>query len=83
MLYKFLILPNTDIGPKWLLRNDACTNLAVGIISAVLDNRKDFEFLIKLPHEEDCLDCDNLFELFDEKYHDRVKFYRESIPISP
>jgi len=73
----------TGIGPKWLLRNDACTNLAVGIISAVLDNREDFEFLIKLPHEDDCIDCDNLFELFDEKYHSRVKFYRESIPISP
>ena len=74
---------NTGIGPKWLLRNDACTNLAVGIISTLLDNREDYEFLIKLPFEEDCLDCNNLFELFDEKYHSRVKFYRESIPISP
>lgn len=73
----------TDIGPKWLLRNDACTNIAVGIISTLLDQNDHYEFLIKLPYEEDCLDCDNLFELFKEKYHSRIKFYREHIPISP
>ena len=74
---------NTDIGPKWLLRNDACTNIAVGIISTLLDKNENYEFLIKLPYEEDCLDCDNLFELFKEQYHSRIKFYREHIPISP
>jgi len=74
---------NTDIGPRWLLRNDACTNIAVGIISTLLDQNDHYEFLIKLPEEKDCLDCDNLFELFKSKYHDRITFYRENIPISP
>ena len=73
----------TAIGPKWLLRNDACTNIAVGIISTLLDQNDHYEFLIKLPYEEDCIDCNNLFELFKEKYHNRIKFYREHIPISP
>lgn len=73
----------TDLGPKWLLRNDACTNIAVGIISTLLEDRDDYEFLIKLPYEENTLDCGNLFELFDSKYHSRIKFYRQYIPISP
>ena len=73
----------TDIGPKWLLRNDACTNIAVGIISTLLDQNDHYQFLIKLPEEEDCLDCNNLFELFKSKYHTRISFYRENIPISP
>ena len=73
----------TDIGPKWLLRNDACTNIAVGIISTLLDQNDHYQFLIKLPREEDCLDCNNLFELFKPKYHTRISFYREKIPISP
>ena len=47
---------NTDIGPKWLLRNDACTNIAVGIISTLLDQNDHYQFLIKLPREEDCLE---------------------------
>ena len=74
---------NTDIGPMWLLRNDACTNIAVGIISSLLEKRDDYEFLIKLPFEDDCLDVDNLYEFFDSKYHDRISFMREHIPISP
>ena len=67
----------------WLLRNDACTNIMVGIVSTLLKDREDYEFLIKLPFEEDCLDTPNLFELFDEEYHDRISFLREHIPISP
>lgn len=74
---------NTDIGPMWLLRNDACTNIMVGIVSTLLKDREDYEFLIKLPFEEDCLDTNNLFELFDEEFHDRISFFREHIPISP
>ena len=74
---------NTDIGPKWLLRNDACTNIAIGIISTLLDKNENYEFLIKLPYEEDCIDCDNLFELFKPNYHNRIKFLRDRIPISP
>jgi len=73
----------TDLGPMWLLRNDACTNIMVGIVSTLLKDREDYEFLIKLPFEEDCLDTANLFELFDEEYHDRISFLREHIPISP
>ena len=73
----------TDLGPMWLLRNDACTNIMVGIVSTLLKDREDYEFLIKLPFEEDCLDTSNLFELFDEEYHDRISFLREHIPISP
>ena len=74
---------NTAAGPKWLLRNDACTNIAAGIISTLLDKNENYHFLIKLPYEEDCLDILNLFQLFDTKYHARIKFYREHIPISP
>ncbi len=73
----------TDLGPMWLLRNDACTNIMVGIVSTLLKDREDYEFLIKLPFEEDCLDTPNLFELFDEECHDRISFLREHIPISP
>jgi len=39
----------TDLGPMWLLRNDACTNIMVGIVSTLLKDREDYEFLIKLP----------------------------------
>jgi len=74
---------NTDLGPMWLLRNDACTNIMVGIVSTLLKDREDYEFLIKLPFEEDCLDIDNLFALFEEEYRDRISFLREHIPISP
>ena len=74
---------NTETGPKWLLRNDACTNIAVGIISTLLDKNENYEFLIKLPFEEDCLDCNLLSELFKPEYHDRIIFLRDSIPISP
>jgi len=74
---------NTDIGPRWLLRNDACTNIAVGIISTLLDQNEDYEFIVKLPFEEETLDCNNLFELFEEQYRERISFYRDSIPISP
>ena len=38
---------NTESGPKWLLRNDACTNIAVGIISTLLDKNKNYEFDIQ------------------------------------
>jgi hypothetical protein len=55
----------------------------VGIVSTLLKDREDYEFLIKLPYEEDCLDIDNLFALFEEEYRDRISFLREHIPISP
>lgn len=75
---------NTSSGPKWLLRNDACTNLAVGIISALLDKYDNLSFLIKLPEANTTIDVENLYEFFDRKYWDKVKFLRdETIPISP
>jgi len=73
----------TQYGPKWLLKNDACTNIMKGIVSTVLDIREDYEFLIKLPNEYHCADITNLFELFEEKYHKNIKFLRDDIPISP
>ena len=35
---------NTDIGPMWLLRNDACTNIAVGIITRAAPQLNMFSF---------------------------------------
>jgi len=72
-----------DNEPKWMLRNDACVNIAIGIISAILDIKKDIEFLIKLPNIDDVIDIDNYEELFESKYKSNVSFYTEQIPISP
>ena len=70
--------------PKWLLRNDACMNIAIGIISSILDKYPDeFEFIVKIPRISDCSDVESLDNLFDSKYHDRIEFYIERIPISP
>lgn len=70
--------------PQWLLRNDACTNIAVGIISTILEQHPDeFEFIVKLPFASDCDDVTDLHELFESKYHKHIQFYREEIPISP
>jgi hypothetical protein len=70
--------------PQWLLRNDACTNIAVGIISTILEKySNEFQFLVKLPFAQDCDDVNDLFDLFDSKYHDSIEFYREEVPISP
>ena len=75
---------NTEHGPKWLLRNDACMNIAIGIISNILDQYPDdFEFIVKLPFASDCDDIFDLDQLFNEKYLDRIKFYREDLPVSP
>lgn len=69
---------------KWLLRNDACTNIAVGIISTILEKYPEqFEFLVKLPSASNTADVMELRELFKEKYINRIQFYREDIPISP
>jgi len=75
---------NRNEQPQWLLRNDACTNIAVGIISTILSKYSDdFQFLVKLPFAADCDDVNDLYELFDSKYHEFIEFYREEIPISP
>jgi hypothetical protein len=69
---------------RWLLRNDACTNIAVGIISTILERHPDqFEFLVKLPFAEDTADVKVLYELFKDKYHTSIEFYREEVPVSP
>jgi hypothetical protein len=74
----------TEEGPKWLLRNDACMNIAIGIISNILEKYpNDFEFLVKLPFASDCDDIFDLDQLFQEKYLDRIEFYREDLPVSP
>ena len=63
----------TEDGPKWLLRNDACMNIAIGIISNILEKYpNDFEFLVKLPFASDCDDifdfhCVNA-QIIDEVY---------------
>jgi hypothetical protein len=73
-----------DGKPKWLLRNDACMNICIGIVSSILEAYPDeFEFLIKLPAAADCDDLRNLDDLFDQKYLNRIQFYRENVPISP
>lgn len=74
---------NRSGSPKWLLRNDACMNIAIGIISTILENHDDFQFLVKVPPIEDCEDVKDFYELFELQYHDRVYFYTDHIPISP
>jgi hypothetical protein len=69
---------------RWLLRNDACTNIAIGIISTILERHPNrFKFLIKLPFAEDTADVKMLDSLFKEKYHKHIEFYREEVPVSP
>jgi hypothetical protein len=70
--------------PKWLLRNDACMNICIGIVSSILEQYpEEFEFLIKLPAASDTSDVKFLEQLFDEKYRDRIEFFRDDIPHSP
>jgi hypothetical protein len=69
--------------PKWLMRNDACVNICVGIVSTLLERYPDFSFLIKLPPAADTSDVKNLDDLFEAKYLSRIEFYRETIPVSP
>jgi glycosyltransferase involved in cell wall biosynthesis len=69
---------------KWLIRNDACMNICIGIVSSILtEYPKDFKFIIKVPPVEDCADIESHKDLFDEKYLDRIEFYEDFIPISP
>jgi hypothetical protein len=73
-----------DGSTKWLLRNDACTNIMVGIVSTILERYpQDYEFLIKLPAAADTSDVKSLDDLFKAKYRDRIEFYRDNIPHSP
>ena len=75
---------NRTGSPKWLLRNDACTNIAVGIISTILEKySKNFQFIVKLPFPSECEDIEDLYELFDSKYHKNIKFYYEDIDLLP
>ena len=62
-----------DGTPKWLLKNDACMNICIGIVSSILDAYPDeFEFLIKLPSVDDTSDVEFLAELFDQSHLDRI-----------
>ena len=73
-----------DKSTKWLLRNDACTNIAVGIISTILEQYpNEFEFLIKLPAASDTADVRHLEDLFKPQYRGRIEFFRDAIPHSP
>ena len=70
--------------PKWLLRNDACTNIAIGIISTILKRYPDqFKFLIKLPSAFDTVDVVQLEDLFKPEYHKDIEFLIDDIPHSP
>lgn len=69
---------------KWLLRNDACMNICIGIVSSILDAYPDdYEFLIKLPAASDTSDVKHLEDLFDKNHLDRIEFFRDNIPHSP
>ena len=73
-----------DGEPKWLLRNDACMNICIGIVSSILEQYpNDYEFLIKLPPSSDTADVANLDHLFDTKYLENIEFFRDDIPFSP
>ena len=73
-----------DGDPKWLLRNDACMNICIGIVSSILDAYPDdYEFLIKLPAACDTSDVKHLEDLFDKNHLDRIEFFRDNIPHSP
>jgi len=73
-----------DGEPKWLLRNDACMNICIGIVSSILEQYpNDYEFLIKLPPSSDTADVANLDHLFDDKYLKNIEFFRDDIPFSP
>jgi hypothetical protein len=74
----------TEDNSKWLIRNDACMNICIGIVSSILEEYpNEFKFLIKVPPVEDCADIQSHKELFDSKYLDRIDFYEDYIPISP
>ena len=75
---------HVDGKPKWLLRNDACMNIAIGIISNILEKYPDqFKFIVKLPPISDCDDLMSYEQIFNPKYLDRIRIYQESLPISP
>lgn len=73
-----------DGKPKWLLRNDACTNIAIGIISTILKRYPDqFKFLVKLPAAFDTIDVLHLEDLFKPEFHKDIEFLIDDIPHSP
>jgi hypothetical protein len=73
-----------DGKPKWLLRNDACTNIAIGIISTILKKYPgQFKFLVKLPSASDTIDVIDLRDLFKSEYHEDIEFLIDDIPHSP
>lgn len=73
----------TQNGMKFLLKNDACMNIMRGIVMAVLEKKKDWEFVIKVPFLGSVEDIESYHELFPEKFRDRISFYQHQIPVSP
>ena len=69
---------------KWLLRNDACLNLARGIISCLLEKDPDLFVYVKLPRSSDTIDCQDGYDiLFEPHLRSRIAYITHYIPISP
>ena len=68
---------------KWLLRNDACFNIAMGISECLLNLDEDLEITLKLPRLEDVYDIEDYLELPLFKNNYNFHIYEDKIPISP
>lgn len=68
---------------KFILSTDACMNLCVGIISEILKNYEDFNFLIAVPKISLVNDYSSYFELFDNEFHNRIEFIEFDCPVGP
>lgn len=79
----YAVQVSNNNGKKWLLRNDACMNLCIGIISCLLDLDPELKFIIKVPFLKEVDDVDLYNRLFESKYRHNISFYEEDIPISP
>ena len=68
---------------RFVLSTDACMNLCVGIISSMIDHKKNYKFLVAVPSIKLAMDYKNYYDLFEKKYHKNIKFIEFPSPIGP
>jgi hypothetical protein len=68
---------------KFILSTDACMNLCVGIVSAIIDRFRKTTFLIAVPSINTVEDYKDYYSLFDKKYHSNIMFIEFDSPIGP
>jgi hypothetical protein len=84
----YAVQVSNNNGKKWLLRNDACMNIAVGIVKCLMEEDPSIEVALKCPPPEDCADVVDVYDDFFgkeflEKHDKQLQILYDSIPISP